>query len=119
MKDLSAATSILSMKINYNHVDGLMQLHQHGHINKLLQTFNMSNCNPATTPMEVGLTLNNSETLSDKIPYCQIIGKLLYIAIVLRPDIAYTVSYLSCFMVSFNNTHWTTAKHILHYLKGT
>ncbi|ELR16165.1 polyprotein [Acanthamoeba castellanii str. Neff] len=36
MKDLSIAISILSININYNHISRLMQLHQYGHINKLL-----------------------------------------------------------------------------------
>jgi hypothetical protein len=120
MKDLGATTSILGVKINYNHDTRHMELCQHGHINKLLQSFNMNNCNPTTTPMEHRLALTtNNRTINNHIPYQQIIGKLLYIAIVSQPDITFAVGYLSQFISCYNNTHWTATKRILHYLKGT
>jgi hypothetical protein len=72
-----------------------MELHQHGHIDKLLQLFNMNDCNPMTTPMEHGLALTtNNRTINNHIPYQQIIGKLLYITIASQPDIVFAVGYL-------------------------
>jgi hypothetical protein len=46
------------------------------------------------------------------------VGKQLYITIATHPDIAYSIGYLSHFVSTFNNTHWTAAKHMMHYLKG-
>lgn len=43
----------------------------------------------------------------------------MYLAICTRPDISYAVSYLSYFNTCFNSTHWTAAKRVLGYLKGT
>jgi hypothetical protein len=36
-----------------------------------------------------------------------------------RPYISFVVNSLSQFMVDPRRVHWITAKHVLHYLKGT
>jgi hypothetical protein len=117
MKDLSIATSILS--VNYNQEKGVMQLHQRGHINKLPHTFNMSDCNPTSTPMENRLKLKNATANNNRIPYHQAIRKLLYITITSRPNITFSVSYLSHFITCYDKSHWTAIKRLLHYLKGS
>lgn len=43
----------------------------------------------------------------------------MYLATCTRPDIAYAVSHLSQFNTCFNREHWTAAKRVLRYLKGT
>jgi hypothetical protein len=53
------------------------------------------------------------------LPYHQAVGKLLYITITTCPDIAYLIGYLSCLISAFDNTHWTAAKCVMWYLKGT
>lgn len=52
--------------------------------------------------------------------YCSLIGSLMYLATYTRPDIKHAVSLLS----QFNEYpgpyhHWTAAKRVLRYLKGT
>jgi hypothetical protein len=53
------------------------------------------------------------------IPFKQLIGSLLYIARMMRPDITFTVSLLSRFMANPGHIHWEAAKRVLRYLKGT
>jgi len=48
-----------------------------------------------------------------------VIGKLLYIALSTRPDIAYAAYHLSCFVSNYGRKDWTAAKHILQYLHKT
>jgi len=43
----------------------------------------------------------------------------MYLAVSTRPDIAHAVSYLSQFNEDFDKDHWTAAKRVLKYLKGT
>lgn len=43
----------------------------------------------------------------------------MYLATCTRPNISYAVSYLSQFNTCFNSSHWTAAKRVLRYLKGT
>ena len=44
--------------------------------------------------------------------------KLTAVAVVSRPDVAYTVSALSQLMQRYNESHWTAAVRVLRYLKG-
>lgn len=43
----------------------------------------------------------------------------MYPAVLTRPDIAYSVSYLSQFNNCHGDTHWKYAKRVFRYLKGT
>ncbi|CAH2098391.1 unnamed protein product [Euphydryas editha] len=72
-----------------------------------------------STPMEVNLKLEKASNCSTQYPYQQLIGSLLYLSILTRPDILYVVCYLSQFNNNFNETHWKHVKRILKYLKKT
>jgi hypothetical protein len=52
------------------------------------------------------------------IPYRETIRSLMYAALGTRPDIAFTVSFLSQFMQNPGRTHWEAMKRVLRYLKG-
>ena len=43
----------------------------------------------------------------------------MYLATCTRPDIAYAVGTLARFCSKPNQSHWTAAKHVLRYLRGT
>ena len=53
------------------------------------------------------------------ISYQSIVGSLLYAAIATRPDIAQAVGVVSKFCANPTQSHFTAAKRILRYLKGT
>jgi len=53
------------------------------------------------------------------IPYRSIIGLLNYISAKTRPDITFAVNVLSRFCINPGPKHWTAAKRVLRYLKGT
>lgn len=53
------------------------------------------------------------------VPYRELVGSLMYIAMGSRPDIAHAISYLSCYNDCYRHVHWTAAKRVLRYLKGT
>lgn len=70
--------------------------------------------------MENNLKLNKGEVKNDtNFPYQQLIGALMYLAVLTRPDISFCVSYLSQFNNCFDESHWKCAKRVLRYLKGT
>lgn len=43
----------------------------------------------------------------------------MYLAVCTRPDIAHAVSYLSQYNDCHDSSHWSAAKRVLRYLKGT
>ncbi|RVW12701.1 Retrovirus-related Pol polyprotein from transposon RE1 [Vitis vinifera] len=57
-------------------------------------------------------------TASQITEYRQTVGALQYCTLT-RPDIAFSVNQLCQHMHCPNSVHWTAAKHVLRYLKGT
>ena len=91
---------------------------QSRYIEKILSKFAMADCKPHSTPCEMNITKPIDEVdLIDSKPY-QIISSLMYIMVVTRPDICYTV-IIRLSQAKPNSFLLIKAKHVLHYLKGT
>ena len=79
-----------------------MALYQPGYIQLILDDFSMADCNPVSTPMEQNIRLSKTmcpETPEEKadmakVPYHELVGKLLYLAVATRPNISYTIGVL-------------------------
>ena len=74
----------------------------------------MADCDPALTPTGESLRLSLSsmspKTIEDKlamkgIPYRDLVGKLLYLAVATRPDISYSVGVLCRSMENLGMAH--------------
>jgi hypothetical protein len=50
--------------------------------------------------------------------YRQLVGSLIYL-IATRPGLSYVVSFINIFMTVSKVEHWTVAKGVLIYVKGT
>jgi hypothetical protein len=106
LHDLGPATSILGMKIERDPLCRSVSLSQPGYIESILDNFSMSDCNPSSMPMDEGQKLSvqmSPSTPEEKakmarVPYRELIGKLLYLAVATRPDIAYVVGVLCRFV---------------------
>ncbi|KAG8239994.1 hypothetical protein J437_LFUL019575 [Ladona fulva] len=111
------------MRVTRDRKNGVITLDQTVYIKKLLSKFNMVKCKPVATPMALGLELCKAVDLNfindNDIPYQELIGGLMYLAVNTRPDIAYAVNKLSQFSTCYVNSHWLAAKRILQYLQGT
>lgn len=85
------------------------------------ENFIMENCKSARTPLPTGtnLALDTGSPLNENTPYRQLIGSLLHLANIVRPDISIAVGYLSRYMHKPTSQLWNSAKHVLRYLKGT
>ena len=127
LHDLGPVTPILGMKIVHDHTARTINLSQPGYIRSILDGFNMSDCNPCLTPMDESTRLSVSmspqtpeERLGMKaVPYRKLVGKLVYLAVATRPDIAYVVGMLCRLVENPREAHWNVAKCVLRYLKGT
>ncbi|KAG6462003.1 hypothetical protein O3G_MSEX012991 [Manduca sexta] len=119
IKDLGQVKNCLGMTVNIDKVKGTVTLSQENYINQLLNKFNMADCKVADTPLETKLNINFNNNCEKRIPYQQLIGGLMYLAVLTRRDIAYSVSFLSQFNNCYNLETWAYAKRILKYLKKT
>ncbi|XP_036142114.1 secreted RxLR effector protein 161-like [Monomorium pharaonis] len=72
--------------------------------------------------MDVSTKLSRNTAVSNEeqtaVPYRELVGFLMYIAMGSRPDIAHAVSCLICYNDCYQNAHWTV-KRVLRYLRGT
>lgn len=119
IKDLGQIKQCLGMRVKVS--KGSVTVDQEHFINHILNKFNMLDCHGTDTPMEVNLKLEKSvnNNCDKKYPYQQLIGSLMYLSVLTRPDIAYSVSFLSQYNNCNNETHWKHLKRLLKYLQKT
>lgn len=109
----------LGMEIEREGSRGAIHIHQETYTKDLLKRFNMDNSKPASTPWANGTVLqkceNQCKNLDDKT-YQSLIGSLMYLTVISRPDISHVVSKLSQFNSHPHEEHLNAAKYLLRYL---
>ena len=120
VSDMGNLNWLLGIQIEYTKSG--INLSQTAYIDKILKRFDMTECNPLSTPLDSNIKLRKGtpEDAIDNISlYQQIIGSLMYCVTGTRPDLAYTVTFLSQYSSCPNKNHLGAAKRVLRYLKGT
>lgn len=119
IRELGEANCCLGLEF-LRHKDGY-SIHQRGYIEEVLNRFGMGSCRPVSAPIEGGMKLRSSTNRDalQRLPYRELIGSLMYLAVATRPDIAHAVSWLSQFVTCYDETHWAAGKRVLRYLRGT
>ena len=86
----------------------------------ILESFQVVECNPTNTPIEAQLKLNKEGGRRSMYVtlYKSLIGSLRCL-LHMRPDMTYSISILSRYMMNPTSDHWTTTKRVLRYLKST
>ena len=82
----------------------------------------MSEVKPMSVPADPNVNLIPADVCKRNecnLPYREVVGSLMFVAIVSRPDIAYAVSVLSRFLDKHDVTHWRVAKRVFAYLIKT
>jgi hypothetical protein len=124
MKDLGELKLILGIEIERNEEE--IKLFQRNYTCALLERFEMTNCKPVDTPIEVREEKYNSKINEKmKLPFEDInlfqqgVGCLNYLSTTTRPDISFATSQIAKHVSKPLNSHWMQFKRILRYLKGT
>ncbi|XP_039969740.1 secreted RxLR effector protein 161-like [Bactrocera tryoni] len=108
----------LGMEVERDGDRGDLTTHQTRYATELIRQWGMTDCKPAATPWAPGTILcekhcGNLETKA----YQSLIGGLMYLAIISRPDIPHVVSKLSQYNSHPHKEHMQAAKYVLRYLK--
>lgn len=100
INDLGPIKYYLGLEV-YKNNQGIF-LNQQNFVNDLLGSTNMTDCKPLFVSIAPHIKLFDSEEsgdlISDSSLYRSLVGKLLYLASS-RPDIAYSMQYLSQYML--------------------
>lgn len=86
----------------------------------ILEQFQIDSCRPASVPLSAGTVLYKTmepkadvdrEEISG-VPYCELVGSLLYLSNTIRSDIAYVVGLICRCMEKPGISHWIAARYI-------
>ncbi|MCH1922046.1 hypothetical protein L9G15_21830, partial [Shewanella sp. A3A] len=95
-------------------------LRQTAYAKRVVELAGLTDCNPALTPMEERLKLSRDSTAEevDATQYRRLVGSLRYLTHT-RPDLAFSVGYVSRFMQRPTTEHQQAVKRIIRYVAGT
>ena len=120
--DMGDCQLVLNMQVH--RTAGGITLSQEGYIDRLLQQYDLSTARDTITPALLNdLTVMDESdtqlTINQHMLYRQLVGSVLYVSNVTRPDITHTVNMLARFVSCPTLKHLTAGIHLLRYLKHT
>lgn len=121
VKDLGEVNYYLDIEIE-RETDWSFLLSQKRKIVKILEECGLLKSRPASTPMKTSFLSSDTEE-SERLPnnskYRRVIGSLLYIATISRPDIALVIGILSRRVEKPTKRDWEAVKRVMRYLAST
>jgi transposase InsO family protein len=127
IEELKSEFKIVSKKADYflgleiEHEEKFIKIHQKTYAKKILERFNFSECKPVSTPMLKGTEISTSEkdNQAQKFPYRQAVGALMYLMLGTRPDLAYSVEFISRTLENPTREDVIRVKRVFRYIAGT
>jgi len=93
--------------------DGSVSVSQENYTKKVLQRFNMCDCNKVATPVDSVTVHDVNSCVAEQEPYREAVGSLMYLATGTRPDIVFAVSTVSQSLEKPTKADWNNVKYIL------
>uniref|UniRef100_A0ACD6AV42 Uncharacterized protein n=1 Tax=Avena sativa TaxID=4498 RepID=A0ACD6AV42_AVESA len=118
LSDLGLLSFYLGIEVHQDHSG--ITLRQTAYAKRVVELAGLTDCNPALTPMEERLKLSRDSTAEevDATQYRRLVGSLRYLAHT-RPDLAFSIGYVSRFMQRPTTEHQQAVKRIVRYVAGT
>jgi len=117
----------MGFKITDDRENRAVTIPQTQYIDTFLKRYRMDTCTPISTPMEPDVVLSkddhpqaDTETKERaKYPYRKFLGRITWLTVVSRLDLAFATSQLGQFSANPGKVHWSALRRVLRYLKGT
>lgn len=128
MKDLGQIRKCLGMQITVDLQEKFVRVTQSDYAKDILKEFGMDDCSTRKTPFDPSVDMKHlpmpdsgspEQREASKFPYRRLVGKLMYLMLGSRPDLAHAVGVLSRFTHNPSLAHILAAKHVLRYICGT
>ena len=98
-----------------------LKISQQGYATRILERFRFLDCKAVSTPLlknsQISTAGKESETTS--FPYRQAIGALMYLMLGARPDLAFSIRFLSRTLENLTNENIAQVKRVFRYISGT
>jgi hypothetical protein len=130
IKDLGLAKHVVGVQVEQTPEGTLLT--QAEYIKEVLELTGQTECNPLSVPMsdcDPSFTMtregNENDPLFERLDaqkhhyYRECIGKLMYLMVCTRPDIAFVVNYLARSATAPERRHLMSVMNVARYLKGT
>ncbi|QRV96326.1 Copia protein [Ceratobasidium sp. AG-Ba] len=119
-RDLGEAKSFLGIKITRDRPRRRLSLTMKSYIDNIVKLADLENARFAHSPMSHTQSLLEPARHPDRsYPYATMIGRLLWLARCVRPDIAFAVHLLARFTARYDSSHISALKRIFRYIAGT
>jgi hypothetical protein len=115
----------VGVNITRNRLQRELYLSQSYCTSEIIHLFHMSTCHPKATPAEPNTHLTLPSAQGEQAEstgidlYRQVVGSLLYLTLMTRPDISYAVGQVSRFVERHDSSHWKAVRRVISYLRGT
>jgi hypothetical protein len=120
IKELGELHFLLGVKITRSRVNQSLKIDQSLYAENVVERFGMKDSSPVLTPMPLAKPTETSRPRpTDTKLYQSIVGSLMYLMLWTRPDISYSVNYLSRKLQSPTEDDMALAKRVLRYIRGT
>lgn len=118
MTDMGTLHYFLSIQVTRTSRGFFLDQAQYGE--DLLHHASMSQCHPASTPIDTApkVAADTGRSISDASEYHSLAGGLQYLTMT-QSDLAYAVQQACLHMHDPWDSHLTIVKRILHYVRGT
>ncbi|CAI7817858.1 unnamed protein product [Closterium sp. NIES-53] len=122
--DLGALRSYLGLQITRDKARRTITLTQSHMVHQVLQRFGFQFSSPQPTSLSTGHSLSappSDESVELSGLYPELVGCLIYLMTSTRPDLAYPLCLLACYVAPdrHRKVHWDAVKRVLHYLCST
>ncbi|CAI7812475.1 unnamed protein product [Closterium sp. NIES-53] len=122
--DLGELRSYLVLQITRDRAQCTITLTRSHMVHQVLQRFGFQFSSPQPTPLSTSHSLSappSDESVEPSGPYPELVGCLMYLMTCTRPDLAFTLSLLACYVAPgrHRKVHWDAAKRVLRYLCST
>jgi hypothetical protein len=115
------------MTIQQDAESNSVYISQKDYIQNIVEKFDVQNSKLVRSPIPLGVDFDaTSQPKTEqekedtaKLPYCELIGSLMFATVVSCPDIAYSVNKLAQYSLNPSYSYWKIVKRILQYLSTT
>ncbi|GAA5853008.1 hypothetical protein JCM9279_003781 [Rhodotorula babjevae] len=99
--------------------DGSVALSQQHYAQAVLDRFFPNGLSAVATPLNALYSALVAADETERHPYRELLGALVYLSACTRPDLAFALSFASRFASCPARWHWSMLMHIARYLSGT